>query len=201
MTSNATRSISAALKRKRDDNVAFRAAPANRSNSESQRIHELVNINDVTQTQFSDAEHNISQTTARQLPGGDFVFLSESKIFLLLNFCDPAKRSLISIPAENCDIELEHRFSVSVGPGNCRSIIACSAEGICVLRSFTECFWSNTIIESVLILCLSFGGIILLSTVDADGTIATSQQEVALSGEREKISKVFHAGENRSSVI
>jgi hypothetical protein len=136
MTSNATRSISAALKRKRDDNVAFRAAPANRSYSELQKTHELVNINDVTQTQFSDAERNISQTTARQLPGGDFVFLSESKIFLLLNFCDPSKRSLISIPVDNCDIELEHRFSVSVGPGNCRSIIACSAEGTSVTFDF-----------------------------------------------------------------
>jgi hypothetical protein len=39
----------------------------------------------------------------------------------------------------------------------------------------------------------------VLSTVDADGTITSSQQEVALSGEREKISKVFHAGENRDS--
>jgi hypothetical protein len=188
MTSNATRSISAALKRKRDDNVAFRAAPANRSYSELQRTHELVNINDVTQSQFGDAEHNISQTTARQLPVGDFVFLSESKIFLLLNLCDPTKRSLISIPVGNCDIELEHRFSVSVGPGNCRSIIACSAEGTSVTFDFYALLsivnsFVTPIKKSLLIVGVSFAGIVLLSTVDADGTIATSQQEVALSGE------------------
>jgi hypothetical protein len=51
--------------------------------------------------------------------------------------------------------------------------------------------------KSFLIVGVSFAGIVLLSTVDADGTIATSQQEVALSGEREKISKVFHAGKNK----
>lgn len=157
MTSNATRSISAALKRKREDNVAYRAAPANRSHPESQRIHELVNINDVTQTQFSDAEHNINQATARQLPGGDFVFLSESKIFLLLNVFDHSKRSLISIPVDNCDIDLEHRFSVSVGPGNSRSIIACSAEGttftfrFCYLLSCTKHFSISVTIMSLLI--------------------------------------------------
>lgn len=39
-------------------------------------------------------------------------------------------------------------------------------------------------------------GIILLTTVDADGTVTTSQQGVALSDEKEKISSVLNTGKD-----
>ena len=42
-------------------------------------------------------------------------------------------------------------------------------------------------------------GSILLSTVDADGTVTTSQQGVALSDEKEKISSVLNTGNDKLS--
>ena len=129
MTSNYTKSYNAVLKRKRDE-LDGRNASLDRGYSGTSKIRELLNLNSIPQLHDSDSQTNITQATARLLPSGDFVSLSTTDISLIQNVFDPTNRKLISIPIEDCHIEnLDGGFSVSVGFGNTRDIIACFDEG------------------------------------------------------------------------
>jgi hypothetical protein len=116
-----------ALKRKREDIPAPRIAPSNRG-QDAQKIRELLKIYQLFQDDSVEC-CNISSETAKLLPSGDLVLVSDKKISLILNLFDP-KRALISIPTENFqDAGLDRKLSMSLGYGGARGLIACSTEG------------------------------------------------------------------------
>lgn len=129
MTSNYNKSNNALLKRKRDE-LDSRNDTFERGYSGTSKIRELLNVNNISQSDVSDSQINITQAKAKLLPSGDFVALSTTDISLIQDVFDPTNRKLVSIPIENSHIEnLERGFSVSVGFGNTRDIIACFDEG------------------------------------------------------------------------
>lgn len=129
MVSNNARLTNTAVKRKRDDITAFRIAPGNREYLEPQGAQELLNIHHLT-PELTGIESCISKYNSRLMPGGDLVALNASTLSLCLNVFDPTRRAVINISFDNCEIDCSDRgFSMSVGFGDIRGIIACSATG------------------------------------------------------------------------
>lgn len=170
------------MKRKRDDlNVSGqgpRFAPANRQTGRNSCIRELVDISDIYQHKEAVIDYNQSKSTTaitQLLPSGDLIYFSllnseESSVVmsmsLIINVMEQSQRIFITAPASECDFyDLEKEISVLVGGGNARDILACTRKGI-----------------------------ILLSTVETDGSITSCQQSITLTDEKEEVSYVLNAG-------
>lgn len=129
MVSNSIKLSNTAVKRKRDDITAFRIAPGNRGYVESEGTQELLNIQHLN-PEFNTTEIRISSKNSRLLSGGDLIMLHGSKLSVCLNLFDPNRRAIINVPVDICEIDCSERgFNMSVGFGDIRGIIACSAGG------------------------------------------------------------------------
>lgn len=138
MVSNSTTASNFALKRKRDDIIAPRSAPANRGSADGQKIRELVNVYHIFQGQSGIAENSSSTRKARLLPSGDLILLSDDKISLILNALQSSKSKVVNIIGGNCLMaDLERDLSVSALVSISASV-GVDAKGLGIIGSSTE---------------------------------------------------------------
>jgi hypothetical protein len=170
------------MKRKREDlNIngpGPRFAPATRQTGRNVCIRELADISDIYQHReaiIDDNQIKSSSTITQLLPSGDLMYFSlldsegsssSMSMSLIINVLEASQRVSITAPASECDFyDLEREVSVLGGEGNARDILACTMKGI-----------------------------ILLSTVEADGSVTSCQQSITLTDDKEEVSYVLNAG-------
>lgn len=172
------------MKRKREDlNIngpGPRFAPATRQTGRNVCIRKLTDISDIFQHKeaiIDDNQIESSSTITQLLPSGDLMYFSllESEgssssmsmsMSLIINVLESSQRVSITAPASECDFyDLEREVSVLERGGNARDILACTRKGI-----------------------------ILLSTVEADGSVTSCQQSITLTDDKEEVSYVLNAG-------
>ena len=93
-----------ALKRKRDDIIAPRSAPANRGSSDVPKIREVGNISHAFQGQSGVAEKTNTSRTAKLLPNGDMIVLTEGELSLIQHAVHSSKSTVVHIVAEDCAV-------------------------------------------------------------------------------------------------
>jgi hypothetical protein len=169
------------MKRKREDlNVTGpgpRFAPATRQIGRNTCIRELVDISDIYQHKEAHIDDNMIKSTStitQLLPSGDLMYFSlldsevssSMSMSLIINVMESSQRISITAPASECNFyDLEREVSVLEGRGNARDILACTRKGI-----------------------------ILLSTVEADGSVTSCQQSITLNDDKEEVSYILNAG-------
>ena len=138
--SNSAAASNIALKRKRDDIIAPRNAPAKRDATDVEKTLELANIYHIFQAQSGLVDSRNCTRKAKLLPSGDLILQSESKISLVMNALISSKCKMVNVVGEGCHIaDLEREFSISTTASinaslginsNHLSIIGCSTKGI-----------------------------------------------------------------------
>lgn len=124
-----------ALKRKRDDIILPRSAPASRGSNDSMKMRELGDISQYLRRQNSVAEGSNMSRTAKLLSSGDVILSSGGEISLILNAVHPVKGMEVHSIVEDFVVsDLDRDMSVSAatgaGAGASRGLIASSNDGI-----------------------------------------------------------------------
>ena len=136
--SNSAAASNIALKRKRDDIIAPRNAPAKRDATDVEKTPELANIYHIFQAQSGLVKNWKGTRKAKLLPSGDLIIQSDSKISLVMNALQSSKCKVVNVFGEDCHVaDLDREVSIS-NSGSIHASLAINSKQVCIIGCSTK---------------------------------------------------------------